>query len=168
MLGCGLLLSSVTLDAQPKPPSFLADAPLNPRLGTLHLEAQADAPVRIGADGRGTVTVIVTPKPKMHVYAADADGYVPFTMKVEPVNAVEQYVRMGAAGTDEVEVDADAGIVRNLTQGTEFRAAAIPPFMQELIADGGLMAHIAKKAKQGRMGVADESRRQVTQLLSES
>jgi 3-isopropylmalate dehydratase small subunit len=50
---------------------------------------------------------------------------------------------------DEVEVDADAGIVRNVTQGTEFRAAPIPPFMQELIADGGLMAHIAKKATQG-------------------
>lgn len=47
---------------------------------------------------------------------------------------------------DEVEVDADAGVIRNLTRGTEYRAAPIPPFMQELIADGGLMAHIAKKA----------------------
>jgi 3-isopropylmalate/(R)-2-methylmalate dehydratase small subunit len=37
--------------------------------------------------------------------------------------------------------------VRNLTRGTEFKAAPIPPFMQELIADGGLMAHIAKKQK---------------------
>ncbi len=46
---------------------------------------------------------------------------------------------------DEVEVDADAGVIRNLTRGTEFRAAPIPPFMQELIADGGLMAHIAKR-----------------------
>jgi Disulphide bond corrector protein DsbC len=87
-LGCGLLVCAVTLEAQPRPPSFLADAPLNPRLETLHLEAQADAPVRIGADGRGTVTVVVTPKPRMHVYAADADGYVPFTMKVEAVSAV--------------------------------------------------------------------------------
>ncbi|MDW7711896.1 MAG: 3-isopropylmalate dehydratase small subunit [Deferrisomatales bacterium] len=47
---------------------------------------------------------------------------------------------------DEVEVDADAGVIRNLTRGGEYRAAPIPPFMQELIADGGLMAHIAKKA----------------------
>lgn len=46
---------------------------------------------------------------------------------------------------DEIEVDADAGVVRNLTRGTEYRVAPIPPFMQELIADGGLMAHIAKK-----------------------
>jgi 3-isopropylmalate/(R)-2-methylmalate dehydratase small subunit len=48
---------------------------------------------------------------------------------------------------DEVAVDADSGVIRNLTKGTEFQAAPIPPFMQELIADGGLMAHIAKKAK---------------------
>jgi 3-isopropylmalate dehydratase small subunit len=47
---------------------------------------------------------------------------------------------------DEVEVDADAGVIRNLTRGTAYRAAPIPPFMQELIADGGLMAHIAKKS----------------------
>ncbi len=46
---------------------------------------------------------------------------------------------------DEVEVDANAGVIRNLTLGTEFRAAPIPPFMQQLIEDGGLMAHIAKR-----------------------
>ncbi|MBI5018502.1 MAG: 3-isopropylmalate dehydratase small subunit [Deltaproteobacteria bacterium] len=50
---------------------------------------------------------------------------------------------------DEVEVDAGAGVVKNVTRGTEFRVAPIPPFMEELIADGGLMAHIAKKAKHG-------------------
>ena len=53
----------------------------------------------------------------------------------------------GIATGDEVEVDADSGVIRNLTRGTQFQAAPIPPFMQELIADGGLMAHIAKKAK---------------------
>ena len=51
---------------------------------------------------------------------------------------------------DEIEVDADAGIIRNKTKGIEFKVAPIPPFMQELIADGGLMAHIAKtKGKAG-------------------
>ena len=48
---------------------------------------------------------------------------------------------------DEVEVDADAGVVRNLTRGGEFKVAPIPPFMQRLIEDGGLMAHIAQKGK---------------------
>ena len=51
----------------------------------------------------------------------------------------------GCAEGDVVEVDATAGVVRNVTKGTEFKVAPIPPFMQELIADGGLMAHIAKK-----------------------
>jgi len=46
---------------------------------------------------------------------------------------------------DEVEVDADAGVIRNLTKGAEYKTTAIPPFMRELIADGGLIAHISKK-----------------------
>ncbi len=46
---------------------------------------------------------------------------------------------------DEVEVDAGTGVIRNLTRAAEFRAEPIPPFMQQLIADGGLMAHIAKR-----------------------
>ncbi len=45
----------------------------------------------------------------------------------------------------EVEVDADAGVVRDLASGKEFKVAPIPEFMQELLRDGGLMAHIAKK-----------------------
>ncbi len=50
---------------------------------------------------------------------------------------------------DEVTVDAGTGVIRNATTGAEYRAAPIPPFMQELIADGGLMAHLAKKARAG-------------------
>jgi len=51
----------------------------------------------------------------------------------------------GCKEGDVIEVDATAGVVRNVTSGTSFKVAPIPPFMQELIADGGLMAHIAKK-----------------------
>ncbi len=40
---------------------------------------------------------------------------------------------------DEVEVNADDGVIRDTTRGTEFRAKPIPPFMQELIAAGGLV-----------------------------
>jgi 3-isopropylmalate dehydratase small subunit len=47
---------------------------------------------------------------------------------------------------DEVEVDADAGVVRNLTSNRTFRVGPVPPFMQELIAAGGLMAYTKKKA----------------------
>ena len=46
---------------------------------------------------------------------------------------------------DEVEVDVDSGRVRDVTTGLILEASAIPPFMQELIKDGGLMRHIAKR-----------------------
>jgi len=47
---------------------------------------------------------------------------------------------------DEVEIDADNGIIRNLTKGEEYTVKPIPPFMQELVSAGGLMAY-AKKRK---------------------
>ena len=46
---------------------------------------------------------------------------------------------------DLVEVDAGTGLIRDLTTGAEFTARPIPPFMQELIADGGLIEHIRKR-----------------------
>ncbi len=47
---------------------------------------------------------------------------------------------------EEIEVDADRGVIRNLTTNREFKVAPVPPFMQELIAAGGLMAYTKKKA----------------------
>jgi 3-isopropylmalate dehydratase small subunit len=47
---------------------------------------------------------------------------------------------------DVIEVDADAGVIRNVSNGKEFRVAPVPAFMQELIAAGGLMAYTKKKA----------------------
>jgi 3-isopropylmalate/(R)-2-methylmalate dehydratase small subunit len=46
---------------------------------------------------------------------------------------------------DEVEIDADSGVIRNLTKNEEYRANPIPPFMQELIASGGLVEWTKKK-----------------------
>jgi 3-isopropylmalate/(R)-2-methylmalate dehydratase small subunit len=45
---------------------------------------------------------------------------------------------------DDVEVDADTGEIRDLSTGDVFRAQPIPPFMQELISDGGLIPHVLK------------------------
>ena len=78
-----VFITVATAAAQPRPPSFLADAPLDPVLTTPHLEARATGEVTIGADGKASLVVQVTPKPKMHVYSADVDGYVPFTLKVQ-------------------------------------------------------------------------------------
>ena len=45
----------------------------------------------------------------------------------------------------EIEIDADGGVIRIIGGATEpLHIQPVPPFMQELIADGGLMNHIAK------------------------
>jgi 3-isopropylmalate/(R)-2-methylmalate dehydratase small subunit len=46
---------------------------------------------------------------------------------------------------DEVEIDADKGIIRNLTTQEEYKANPIPPFMQELIDAGGLIEWTKRK-----------------------
>ena len=45
----------------------------------------------------------------------------------------------------EIEVDADAGLIRIVgAAANPLKIPPVPPFMQQLIADGGLMNHIAK------------------------
>jgi 3-isopropylmalate dehydratase small subunit len=47
---------------------------------------------------------------------------------------------------DEIEVDGDSGVINILSRKADpIRTNPIPPFMQQLIEDGGLMKHIAKK-----------------------
>ena len=48
---------------------------------------------------------------------------------------------------DEIEIDADRGVIRNITKGEEYAAKPIPPFMQELIAAGGLIEWTKKRIK---------------------
>ena len=45
----------------------------------------------------------------------------------------------------EIEVNLDTGEIRDLYLKQSFQAKPIPPFMQDLIRDGGLMNHLAKK-----------------------
>lgn len=46
-----------------------------------------------------------------------------------------------AAG-DEVEVDFDTGVITDLTTGATFKAAPFPPFIQNIIKKGGLLASL--------------------------
>jgi 3-isopropylmalate/(R)-2-methylmalate dehydratase small subunit len=46
---------------------------------------------------------------------------------------------------DEIEIDADRGIINNITRQKEYKANPIPKFMQELIAAGGLVEWTKKK-----------------------
>ncbi len=48
---------------------------------------------------------------------------------------------------DEIEVDADNGVIRNITNGEEYTAKPIPPFMQELISAGGLIEWTKRRIK---------------------
>lgn len=46
---------------------------------------------------------------------------------------------------DRVRVDLNTGEIFNLTQNKKFSATPIPPFMQALLEDGGLIPHLRKK-----------------------
>jgi len=48
---------------------------------------------------------------------------------------------------DEVEIDLEAGAVRNLTANVEMKAPPLPPVMRSIITDGGLVAHIKKHGR---------------------
>ncbi|MFA4905819.1 MAG: 3-isopropylmalate dehydratase small subunit [Candidatus Margulisiibacteriota bacterium] len=45
---------------------------------------------------------------------------------------------------DELEVDLDAGVIKNKTKNQEIKIAPLPPTMQTLLADGGLVEHFKK------------------------
>ena len=49
-----------------------------------------------------------------------------------------------AAG-DEIEIDPAAGAIRNLTKGTNYKAAEFPPFMRSLIEAGGLIPYVERR-----------------------
>ena len=47
----------------------------------------------------------------------------------------------------EIEINLDTGEIQDLNLRRSFQAKPIPPFMQELLQDGGLMNHLAKKLR---------------------
>ena len=51
----------------------------------------------------------------------------------------------GIAAGDTVSVDFDTGRIINLTQKKTFQAAPFPPFMKDLIAQGGLVNYVKGK-----------------------
>lgn len=50
-----------------------------------------------------------------------------------------------AKAGDRLRVDLSAGTVENVTQGKSYAAEAFPPFMQELIDRGGLLAYVKSR-----------------------
>ncbi len=51
----------------------------------------------------------------------------------------------GIENGDEVEVDFDTGMIKDLTKGTQYQGQAFPEFMQRIIDAGGLVNYINQK-----------------------
>ena len=45
---------------------------------------------------------------------------------------------------DELEIDLEKGIIKDFTKGIELQTTPIPPFMMQLLKDGGIVEHIKK------------------------
>ena len=56
----------------------------------------------------------------------------------------------GIKDGDRVRVDLATGEIFDLTQQRKFFAKPIPPFMQDLIRDGGLILHLRKRGLKGK------------------
>jgi 3-isopropylmalate/(R)-2-methylmalate dehydratase small subunit len=48
---------------------------------------------------------------------------------------------------DELVIDMETGVIKNLTKNQQYQFGTIPAFAQEIIAAGGLLEYIAGKAK---------------------
>jgi 3-isopropylmalate/(R)-2-methylmalate dehydratase small subunit len=57
---------------------------------------------------------------------------------------------------DEVEIDPGAGVIRDLTRGSEYKASAFPEFLQGIMSKGGLRGY-AEEVLAARAQSADAS-----------
>jgi 3-isopropylmalate/(R)-2-methylmalate dehydratase small subunit len=48
---------------------------------------------------------------------------------------------------DELAVDVEAGKIENVSKGKKFQVEKLPPFIIEILADGGLIENLRKKMK---------------------
>ncbi|HEV7179904.1 MAG TPA: 3-isopropylmalate dehydratase small subunit [Candidatus Baltobacteraceae bacterium] len=92
------------------------------------------APIAI--KGSGTSAVIAKSFARIFYRNALNIG-LPIFESAEAVDGIE-------AG-DEVELEPATGVIRNLTKGTQFKAAEFPPFMRQLIDAGGLVPYVERR-----------------------
>jgi 3-isopropylmalate/(R)-2-methylmalate dehydratase small subunit len=48
---------------------------------------------------------------------------------------------------DEITVDFEAGTIQDVTKGKSFQVAKLPPFILEILADGGLIEYLRREMK---------------------
>ena len=66
-----------------------------------------------------------------------------------PILECPEAVDAIAAG-DEIQIDPAAGAIRNISKGTNYKAAEFPPFMRSLIEAGGLIPYVERRLAEGR------------------
>ena len=91
------------------------------------------APISIKAAG---VSVVIAKSFARIFYRNSINIGLPIMECPEAADAI-------AAG-DEVHVDFDTGVITDKTTGQTFQAEPFPPFIQKIIADGGLMKSLTK------------------------
>jgi 3-isopropylmalate/(R)-2-methylmalate dehydratase small subunit len=62
------------------------------------------------------------------------------------VESAEAAQRIGAG--DIVEIDVNSGRITNCTKEETYQAAPFPPFVQELVAAGGLVPYVARRLRE--------------------
>ena len=91
------------------------------------------APICIKAAG---VNVVIAKSFARIFYRNSINIGLPIMECAEAVDAIK--------GGDTVEVDADTGVITDKTTGQTFQAQPFPPFLQEIIEEGGLVARTKK------------------------
>ncbi|MFZ0030260.1 MAG: 3-isopropylmalate dehydratase small subunit [Candidatus Cybelea sp.] len=93
----------------------------------------------IALKGSGTAAVVAKSFARIFYRNALNIG-LPIFESVEAVDGIDS--------GDEIELEPASGIVRNLTRGTEYRAAEFPPFMRSLIDAGGLVPYVESRLQE--------------------
>jgi len=88
------------------------------------------APLSIKASG---ISAVVAPRFARSFYRNAINIGFPILESREAYEEIDE--------GDEVEIDTTSGVIRDLTKGTEYRAAAFPEFLQAIIARGGLRSY---------------------------
>ena len=92
------------------------------------------APIAIKAAG---VSCVIAKSFARIFYRNSFNMGLPILESVEAADGISQ--------GDELDIDTDSGVIKNLTTGKSFNAQPIPPFMQELIEAGGLIEYVKAK-----------------------
>jgi 3-isopropylmalate/(R)-2-methylmalate dehydratase small subunit len=71
------------------------------------------------------------------------------------VESAEAAQRIEAGDT--VEVDVASGRIVNHSKGETYQAAPFPPFVQELVAAGGLVPYVARRLKERAAGAVEDA-----------